>query len=149
MDSAGAGDHYAAPADDVLRQLRCGTDSELHGFLAGSSVVMNLPKLKYLLDNKSDSNYAWAPLARRLDIDRVHGNIKASGRFLKVVPFGTKTGHVPPGANDRSFGFALHLFSGLLFLYLSSFSLLCFSFSCFFSFSLLAYGSSDSGFGVP
>ncbi|MCP4239079.1 MAG: hypothetical protein GY772_00790, partial [bacterium] len=96
LDTVQRDELYPAPADPVMHAFR--GDSERPGFLAGCSYGQmqglrpdspRMPQLDGGRDIADDSNYAWAPLARRVDIDRIFRVILDSEWFTSVGPCGS------------------------------------------------------------
>ena len=91
LDTVRKDEFYPAPADDKMAAF-AGEDQQQPGFLAGCSYGKvgaelwdsnnpNMPQLSMLTTSPATTNYAWLPLARRVDIDRVFRVIKDSGWF--------------------------------------------------------------------
>ena len=97
-DKTRKGELYPGPDDDMMPTFA--GEQERPGFLAGCSygkVGTNewepqhacMPQLHLAFDEDVDSsNYAWVPLARRVDIDRVYRVIKDSNWFQEVEATG-------------------------------------------------------------
>ena len=82
-----AGGHYRAPDDEVLRLQRTKAIEE-PGVLAGFSHVTGLPQLQGGLV-VPQKGYAYAPLNRRMDNDRLYRAIRESPEFSDVWPWGS------------------------------------------------------------
>ncbi|MFY7907832.1 MAG: hypothetical protein ACOVO0_16985, partial [Burkholderiaceae bacterium] len=60
------------------------------GILAGSSAKINLPVIQG--EWKEKAGYVWCPLRVRMDLDRVHRQLVASGCFVQIHPLGSGGG---------------------------------------------------------
>lgn len=94
-DAVQPGELYPAPDDEIMRSLR---GEEVPSFLASTTYKIgkidiepaDLPKLqRKALNEAVESNYAWLPLARRVDIDRVFASVDRSAIFDTVQPCGS------------------------------------------------------------
>ena len=100
LDKVRQDESYPAPADDKMAAFAGeGVGEEQPGFLAGCSYGKvgaqgwaidnpNMPQLS-MRRPPDDTNYAWLPLARRVDIDRVFRVIQESRWFTSVTPCGS------------------------------------------------------------
>ncbi len=87
-DKVQPGDLCTGPEDMHLKRRRV-LALEEPGLLAGSSVTDNLPVLSGGCHTQAASNYAWAPLVVRVDIDRVYQNLTDSNMFRNVTATGS------------------------------------------------------------
>ena len=81
------GEFYQAPADVPDRLAE---SMEEPGVLAGFSAVHNLPEI--VAEWPVKSGYVYCPLRVRLNHDRVHRQVHASGEFQNVRPIGSGGG---------------------------------------------------------
>lgn len=89
VDSVAEGQLYPGPADPHMKLLQQSVEEP--GVLAGSSAKFNLPNIK-CTSWQIVGGYIWIPLARRVDLDRVHRQIIACGLFRDVRPVGSAGG---------------------------------------------------------
>ena len=87
QDAVRPGELYQAPADVSDRLVEA---IEEPGVLAGFSAVHNLPDI--VAAWRVTSGYVYCPLRVRLDHDRVHRQVHASGEFQSVRPIGSGGG---------------------------------------------------------
>ena len=86
LDAKQDGDLYAGPADSWNKVLSQALEEP--GVLAGFSTQENLPDLRGGILHDTAVPYAYVPLARRIDIDRVYRVLRESRFFHSVAPWG-------------------------------------------------------------
>ena len=93
LDTIKPDEAYRAPSDPHMDLLRAAIEEP--SVLAGFSSTSNLPVLEGGKMEQGTS-YAWVPLARRLDNDRLYRAMRESGFFQDVWPWGTYFGDGKP-----------------------------------------------------